>query len=199
MSIPKLWTVYFVHIAVVLCEITSAWNTCKVTSPRRVMFNKIVNINHIISKFAPLVPYKKLYICNYVYKFWQETSYICGCYIKKLNGPKFADPSMADDRPLLKRSMSTAEAVPECFNRSIDRASLPESSTECKFMVSEANGLAVLGPVNNQSSLFDNSIIMPLLSCCRRKLWIWRFHIRDKRKGDLSWTGLTFGQVRPQC
>ena len=29
----------------------------KITSPRRVMFNKIVNINHIVTKFAPLVLY----------------------------------------------------------------------------------------------------------------------------------------------
>jgi len=56
MSIPKLWTVYFVHSAVVLCEITSALSTCKITGPRHVMFNKIININHIITKFATVDP-----------------------------------------------------------------------------------------------------------------------------------------------
>jgi len=37
--------------------ITSAWNTCKITGQQRIMFNKIVNINHIITKFATFVPY----------------------------------------------------------------------------------------------------------------------------------------------
>src|SRR6218665_1565348 len=49
LSSPKLWTVYSVHSAVVLllCEITSALKTCKIT----VMFNKILNMI-IITKFA---------------------------------------------------------------------------------------------------------------------------------------------------
>jgi len=38
-----------------------------------------------------------------VHKLWQETDYICRSYIKKSNGLKFADPSMADDRPLFHR------------------------------------------------------------------------------------------------
>src|SRR6218665_2926120 len=32
-------------------------------------------------------------------------NHICTSYIKKSNGPKFADPSMADDCPIFKRSM----------------------------------------------------------------------------------------------
>jgi len=32
-------------------------NTCKITGQKRVMFNKIVNINHIVTKFATIVPY----------------------------------------------------------------------------------------------------------------------------------------------
>ena len=35
----------------------------------------------------------------------QETDHICRSYTQKSNGPKFADPSMADDRPLFKTSM----------------------------------------------------------------------------------------------
>jgi len=32
-------------------------NTCKITGQQHVMFNKIVNINHTITKFAAIVPY----------------------------------------------------------------------------------------------------------------------------------------------
>ena len=57
LSIRKLWTVYFVHSAVALCKITSAWNIWKITGPRRVMLNKIVNINRITTKFGTVVLY----------------------------------------------------------------------------------------------------------------------------------------------
>ena len=43
--------------------ITSAWNTCKITGQQRIMFNKIVTINHIITKFATFV----LYTCMNMY------------------------------------------------------------------------------------------------------------------------------------
>jgi len=53
---PILWTVYFVHGAGALCKIISARKTCKITAQQHIMFNKIVNINPIISKFDAFVP-----------------------------------------------------------------------------------------------------------------------------------------------
>jgi len=32
-------------------------NTCKITGQQRVIFNKILNIGHIITKFTTIVPY----------------------------------------------------------------------------------------------------------------------------------------------
>jgi len=87
LAIPKLWTIYFVHSAVALCEITSAWNTCKITAQQRIMFNKIVR-NHIINKFPTFVPYTCMIRCK---KFGKKRTTFCKSYTKKLNGPKFAD------------------------------------------------------------------------------------------------------------
>src|SRR6218665_338952 len=50
---------------------------------------EIVNINHIITIFAAIVPYTCMIII--IYKIWQETDHICKSTIKKSNGPTFAD------------------------------------------------------------------------------------------------------------
>src|SRR6218665_1866472 len=55
---------------------------------QRDIFNKIVNINHIITKYPTVVPFA----CNNMfYTFWQETHNICKSYVKIYNGPKFDD------------------------------------------------------------------------------------------------------------
>jgi len=95
MSIP-LETVYFVHIAVVLCDITRVSNTCKISGQYRVMFTKVIAFKSY--------HYQTGYLANNydcVYRFCR--SYM---YIKNSNGPKFAEPSMDDHRPLLKTSLT---------------------------------------------------------------------------------------------
>src|SRR6218665_987536 len=39
-------------------------NTCKITGQQRVMFNKIVNTNRTITKFATFVPYTCMIMCT---------------------------------------------------------------------------------------------------------------------------------------
>jgi len=39
-------------------------NTCKINGQQHVMFNKIANINHTITKFAPVVPYTCALMCT---------------------------------------------------------------------------------------------------------------------------------------
>src|SRR6218665_547815 len=39
-------------------------NTCKITGQQRVMFNKIVNTNRTITKFATFVPYTCMILCT---------------------------------------------------------------------------------------------------------------------------------------
>ena len=74
MSIPKLWTVYLVHSAVVLlCEITSTSNSCKISGPRRVMLNKIVNINHSHYQIRNSC---SINLYDYAYQLWEETDHI---------------------------------------------------------------------------------------------------------------------------
>src|SRR6218665_3238278 len=36
----------------------------KITKPRHLMFNKIININHVITKFATLVPHIRIIMCT---------------------------------------------------------------------------------------------------------------------------------------
>jgi len=50
------------------------------------MFNKIVNINHIINNSLPLY--------NYGYKIWQETERICRSYIKKIEWTQVRGPEI---------------------------------------------------------------------------------------------------------
>ena len=73
-------------------------NTCKITGQHCVMFNKSVNINFTITKFATIVSY--MYTCMSVCThFGKKRTHIFRSYIKKSNGPKFADPSMAAFSP----------------------------------------------------------------------------------------------------
>jgi len=39
-------------------------NTCKITGQQHVMFNKIVNMNHTITKFATVIPYTCMIMCT---------------------------------------------------------------------------------------------------------------------------------------
>src|SRR6218665_1299839 len=39
-------------------------NTCKITGQQRAMFNKIININHTITKFATVVPHTCMIMCT---------------------------------------------------------------------------------------------------------------------------------------
>ena len=45
-------------------------STCKITGQQRVMFNKIININHTIAKYATIVPYTCIIMCTNVGKKW---------------------------------------------------------------------------------------------------------------------------------
>jgi len=49
------------------------------------MFNKIVNINRIITKFTTFVPYTCMIMCTKFGKKW--TLYICRSYIKRRRNP----------------------------------------------------------------------------------------------------------------
>jgi len=97
---------YSVHSATVvhvsLCEIASALNTCKINGQQRVMFNRIVNINCIITKLAAVGSYTCMIVCKNFGKKWTTFAEVT---LKNSNGPKFADPRTSDDRLIFKTSM----------------------------------------------------------------------------------------------
>jgi|SRR6218665_942294 len=88
--------VYFIHSAVVLCEIT------------KVPEIHVKSLNHDVSSLKNRKNHYQIrnccsiYLLDYVHKFWQETNHFCRSYIKTSNGPKFADPRTSHERPLFK-------------------------------------------------------------------------------------------------
>jgi len=72
-------------------------NTCKIIGQQRVMFNKIVHMNHTITKFATTVPNTCVIMCTH---FCKKLTAFAAVALKHRMDPSLCmDPSMAAFSP----------------------------------------------------------------------------------------------------